>query len=60
MVNMTPKPKLFQSRIIYGCAEGTNGVLCDLKKEYPYNMIFGSNVYVAEHYNAHKMETQNG
>lgn len=58
MTKMTPKPAFCQTRITSGCVEGTNGVLCDLRKEDPYNMIHGINLYVAERYHAHKMEIQ--
>ena len=56
MTNMKPRPVFCQSRITSGCVEGTNGVLCDLRKEDPYNMVHGINMYVAEQYNLHKIE----
>lgn len=57
MTTMTPNPVFWHGRITSGSAEGTNGVIVDIRKEDPYNFLHNLNLYIDKQY--HKQHEEN-
>lgn len=56
MATMTPKTVFCHGCITSGSVEGTSGVLVDIRKEDPYNLLHILNIYVDEKHHKHQEE----